>query len=300
MTTYNAGMSVPDWPGTYGENLFLFPMSQWLSGPWDLFIEHGHRLFASGVGLLTIAFVAVVFWKDRRGWIKIAAIVALVLVIAQGVLGGLRVLMDARLLAMIHGCVGPIFFAYTVSLAVMTSKSWHRPETGRSIIGGAIPKLAVLTTGIAYLQLVLGAQLRHPQLNADPSAMRVVAIFHVINAFILAGHILTLFVLIAWRHFGNAGLTWPSGWLLGLIVLQLALGLGAWVVNYAWPYFGEATNLLPHYVVTANSSLQAVVVTAHVAVGSLILAIGVQLAVRSARIFQAGQLHDAIAKGAPA
>src|SRR5689334_24375495 len=109
VTTYDAGMAVPDWPGTYGYNLLLYPWTTWVAGPWDLFIEHGHRLLGATAGLLTIGFVIAVFALDRRLSMRFLAIGALALVLAQGVLGGGRVLFDARHIALIHGCVGPLF-----------------------------------------------------------------------------------------------------------------------------------------------------------------------------------------------
>src|SRR6186997_3292137 len=68
VTTYDAGMAVPDWPSTYGYNLFAYPWQTWLFGPFDLFVEHGHRLLGAAVGFLTIAFVVLVFCRDRRPW----------------------------------------------------------------------------------------------------------------------------------------------------------------------------------------------------------------------------------------
>ena len=70
MTTTDAGMAVPDWPNTYGYNLFLYPWQTWLAGPWDLFIEHGHRLLAATVGMLTIALLVVLLRTDDRRWMK--------------------------------------------------------------------------------------------------------------------------------------------------------------------------------------------------------------------------------------
>src|SRR5262245_42565597 len=116
VTTYDAGMAVPDWPGTYGYNLWLYPWQSWLAAPWDLFIEHGHRLLGSAAGLISIALVAVVLLFDRHRWLVLAALGALALVIFQGALGGARVLLDERLVAMLHGCVGPLFFAYVGAL----------------------------------------------------------------------------------------------------------------------------------------------------------------------------------------
>src|SRR5881628_556994 len=85
VTTYDAGMAVPDWPGTCGYNLFLYPWQTWLAGPWNLFIEHGHRLLGATAGLVAIALLAAVLITDRRPWLVRAAAGALALVIAQGV-----------------------------------------------------------------------------------------------------------------------------------------------------------------------------------------------------------------------
>ena len=90
VTTYDAGMAVPDWPGTYGYNLFLYPWQTWLAGPWDLLIEHGHRLLGALAGLLTIAVVGAAYRWDQRRWLRYLAVIALAAIIAQGCLGGAR------------------------------------------------------------------------------------------------------------------------------------------------------------------------------------------------------------------
>jgi len=131
VTTYDAGMAVPDWPGTYGYNLLRYPWQSWLAGPWDLFIEHGHRLLGATAGFLAIALVAIVWIADRRRWLIAAAFGALALVIFQGLLGGARVLFDARLVAMLHGCVGPLFFAYLAGLVVVTSTGEREASASR-------------------------------------------------------------------------------------------------------------------------------------------------------------------------
>src|SRR6188768_2537736 len=128
VTTYDAGMAVPDWPGTYGYNILRYPWQTWIAGPWDLFIEHGHRLLGATAGLLAISLVVVVLVRERRGSLVVAAFGALGLVIFQGALGGMRVLLDERFLALLHGCVGPIFFAYLAGLIVVTSRRWDRAE----------------------------------------------------------------------------------------------------------------------------------------------------------------------------
>src|SRR5262245_2457852 len=110
VTTYDAGMAVPDWPGTYGYNLLLYPWQSWLAAHWDLFIEHGHRLLGATAGLIAIGVVVATFLTDHRRWLRTAACGALALVIFQGFLGGARVLLDQRLVALVHGCIGPLFF----------------------------------------------------------------------------------------------------------------------------------------------------------------------------------------------
>jgi heme a synthase len=124
VTTHDAGMAVPDWPGTYGYNLFMYPVSAWLYGPFDLFIEHGHRLLGSFVGLLSIALCVAAWRVDARVWYRWACVGLLVAVICQGLLGGVRVVLDARTVAMLHGCGGPMVFALATFLALSASSDW--------------------------------------------------------------------------------------------------------------------------------------------------------------------------------
>ena len=118
VTTTASGMAVPDWPQTYEHNMVLYPLTQWLQGPTDIFIEHGHRLMGMLVGLMTIALLGILLRYDSRRWMKVLGVITLIAVIAQGILGGLRVLMDARILAMAHGCTGPLFLALTAASVV--------------------------------------------------------------------------------------------------------------------------------------------------------------------------------------
>jgi len=83
VTTYDAAMAVPDWPGTYGHNMFLFPVSEWLGGPWDLFLEHGHRLLGATVGMLSLVLAAACFRWETRGVVRGLATAAVVLVVRR-------------------------------------------------------------------------------------------------------------------------------------------------------------------------------------------------------------------------
>lgn len=286
VTTTDAGMAVPDWPSTFGYNLFLYPWSTWLSGPWDLFVEHGHRLLASAVGMLTIGLV-VVFWRTgERLWLRNLSLAALALVIFQGVLGGMRVLLDERTLAMLHGCTGPLFFALTVALAVFTSKSWRSsPDapSGDLATASLVRGLAVITCILVYLQLVFGAVLRHVPVDSEPRAFFLAVQFHLFLAGVLTLHIVALATLVIWKFRlvqPLAKLTWL---LCGLIGLQILLGAGTWVVKFAvptwaadWMPFGPIAN-------QADGWLQTHVITAHVAVGSLLLVTSLSIALYALR-----------------
>ena len=161
VTTQDAGMAVPDWPGTFGYNLFLYPMSAWIYGPFDLFVEHGHRLLASIVGLFAIGLCVVAYRTESRRWLVGTCFFFLSAIIAQGVLGGVRVLFDARTLAMIHGCSGPLVFALGSFIAMASSTRWHNSK--RRLVGNGLGRLAVLLLVLSVSQLFVGAHLRQLQ-----------------------------------------------------------------------------------------------------------------------------------------
>lgn len=291
VTSYEAGMAVPDWPSTYGYNLFLYPWQTWLFGPFDIFVEHGHRLLGAVVGLITIALVVATWRFESTRTVRSVALAALALVIVQGILGGLRVMLDARDLAKLHGCTAPLFFAVTVVLATMTSRRWvgnEAPTT--SPTSGSLHRLGLITAGLAYLQIVFGAQLRHLTPGLDTSVFQTVLMFHIFVAFMVLLHILLLFKK-TWRdHRSEPWLTRPAIALVGLVVMQLALGASTWVVNYGWPVWFRQYGWAQEFIVQQESMRQALVTTAHVAFGSLIFVVSVLFVVRSFRLLQAPSL----------
>lgn len=284
-------MAVPDWPGTNGHNMFLFPWQLWIYGPFDLFVEHGHRLLGSLAGMLTIGLVAACVITRRPRWLILLSLGCLVAVIAQGVLGGVRVLLDARLVAMIHGCVGPAFFALCAVTAVVTSRRWHDLSPAQHVVDSGTLVDALLVVALAYIQLVFGALLRHTPVDASPSFFRVAVLFHVANAFVVAFQV----GVMAWRmakiREASTWLTRPTTVLALLTGLQLLLGAGTWVLKYSFPASLDAFKMAAGYTITANSLTQSLVTTAHVAVGSLILAVSSVLLVRVA-----GSRRGAMAK----
>jgi cytochrome c oxidase assembly protein subunit 15 len=295
VTTYDAGMAVPDWPGTYGYNLFLYPWQSWIAGPWDLFIEHGHRLLGALAGVLTMALVAVVYRWDTRRWMLHLSLFALAAVILQGCLGGARVLLDDRQLAMIHGCAGPAFFALCVAICVFSSRLWKQTPPGEPVAtAGRLHGTAILIVCMAYLQLVLGAVLRHVSASASPSFFGLIVYGHLIGAGLLSG----LIFFVAWEALRGAArhqaLRWPAWSLLLLILIQLLLGCATWVVNYHWPSWIQDWDLVAVYTtVQAKGLVQTMIVTAHQATGSLVLGVSVLFLFRSMRVIRGAAVAPA-------
>ena len=289
VTTYDAGMAVPDWPGTYGYNLFLYPWSTWFFGPWDLFIEHGHRLLAAVAGFVVILMVVSTYRVDVPRNVRWSAWAALGLVLLQGGLGGARVLLDARTIAMAHGCLGPSFFAFAVFTAVSSSRSWQSRSVIVSRNASILRRLALATALLAWLQLFLGAQLRHVAEMTAPRYFSLFVVFHIFVALMLLGHGLVL----ALRTFslGRSGHAFQLVTVLLVILLFAQIGLGAssWIVKYGWPIWFADWWFAASYTVQAASLWQSVVVTAHVALGALILSVSVVCAVTSFRFLRSEQ-----------
>ena len=275
VTTYDAGMAVPDWPGTYGYNLFLYPLSTWLFGPFDLFIEHGHRLLGAVVGFVSIAMVVAAFKHEHRRWVIALTVAILVAVVSQGALGGIRVLLGDRTIAMIHGCFGPVVFVMCCVAASVTSfRWWQRTYRERSPrpLGWFVIFIASLLVVLSYTQLVLGAQVRHVQPMTTPRMFTLLVALHITCAFVLWTLTPILWLLV--RRCGDLTLSRPSGWLIWFVGVQILLGTGTWIVNYGWPSVLAFLPIGEDFLVQSKGFIDSIIVTAHVAFGSLILATG--------------------------
>src|SRR5438034_2903296 len=155
VTSHDAGLATSDWPLSNGQ---FFPK---MVG--NLFWEHGHRLVATTVGLLTIVLTVYLFRKEKRGWVRRLGLFGLFAVIAQGLLGGLTVkLMLPLAVSAAHATLAQLFFCTTVSLAVFTSNSWMQ-ATPLAEEKGSLPLRSLCTAALVtiFLQLILGATLRH-------------------------------------------------------------------------------------------------------------------------------------------
>ena len=288
VTTYDAGMAVPDWPSTFGYNLFLYPWTTWFFGPWDLFIEHGHRLLGALVGVLTIGLLVSVLRQESRRWVKRLGVVALALVVFQGCLGGARVLLNDRVLALIHGCVGPLFFAFACAMTVFTSSRWRTGNIDEATAVSErsnsqllrVRRLAILTSILVYAQLVIGAHVRHVLPGTLPATFRVLFVFHLLMAGVVVVHVGLLAWASRYRQFSGTLRRSVFG-LLALLLLQMVLGPCSWVLKYGWPWGLSEYSLFAGYTVQAHSMLHAMTVTAHVATGSLLLALSVIVVLRT-------------------
>jgi heme a synthase len=285
VTTTDSGMAVPDWPTTYGYNLFLYPWQTWLLGPWDLFIEHGHRLLAASVGMLTIGLLILLLGTEKRRWMKWMGLAALGLVIFQGVLGGLRVRLDERTLAMLHGSTGPLFFALTAVLVMVTSRRWMSAAPRLEMqSAGNIRRLSTVTAVLAYLQILLGAVVRHVPVDAEPTTFMLAVRSHLFLAAVLTIHILLLAGLVMFRARHVQPLERLAWILLVLVGLQILLGAGTWIVKFAVPAWAAGWISTQPIPVQDGGWLQTHIITAHVAIGSLILATSVAMALWSRRL----------------
>ena len=285
VTTYDAGMAVPDWPTTFGYNPLAYPWTTWFYGPWDLFIEHGHRLLGMVVGLVAIALVVTAWRFERRRSLRWLSVVCLLAVVAQGVLGGMRVVLADTQLAMIHGCLGPAFFAFAVALATLLSNRWSSATVPGKISGIArLQALSLITAVLAYVQLILGAQLRHLPVTSDPQQFRLAVLAHLVMAAIVSLHVLLLIIRVLRSARRESWLTRPAALMGILLGTQLMLGVGTWASKYGWPTWLPSVEFAQAYTVAAESRLQAWITTGHVAVGSLFVATSVALALRVFRI----------------
>jgi len=261
VTSNDAGLSVPDWPLSYGS----------LTPPMvgGIVYEHTHRVIATFVGILTIILNVLLWrWESRR-WVRRLGAIALFAVIIQGLLGGLTVLLSLPpIVSVAHASLAQTFFCLVISLAVVTGPGWT--EQGRSIRAYWLP---AATTGMVFVQLILGAILRHAgTIDGDKAADFVFSAFiaHLAGAGLAA-------VMLVWLALH---LTAPTRWvampaqaytILSLLVLQLLLGLGAYLAR-----LDAAAGNQPVLI-------GVVIASSHLAIGALLLALALIATLRESR-----------------
>ncbi len=257
VTNTGAALAVPDWPTTFGRPMFLYPWSGLAGG---VLVEHTHRLIGAATGLLTVTLALVVAWREPRPWVRRLGGLAVLLVVLQGVVGGLRVVLVRDTLAIVHGCLAPAFFALLTALAVVTGRSWAAPAAG----AGAAPALgppALAAVGVVYGQIVLGALTTHAGRvgwhlgGAAVTVLATVGLAHAVRR----------------RTAGDRVLGRWARTVSALVTAQLALGAGAYVARFTGlglPGGQAAVVLLP---------------VVHRAVGALLLGATLALALHLGR-----------------
>jgi cytochrome c oxidase assembly protein subunit 15 len=261
VTTYRVGLAVPDWPTTFGINMFLYDF--W-NAPFGVRIEHAHRLYGAAVGLCTVLLAAFLLTFETRRWTKGLGLLAVVAVVIQGLLGGTRVTQTSTLLAAVHGCLGQAFFALMVVLCVVTGRGWQETSSPQ-FDEGRLRRRILVVLGLLALQILLGSWLRHygtwPALAAHAGCALAVWVYAMSAAI--------------WVERRRAHLVpvVPSVRTLGITAtLQVVLGVVSFI--YLLPFDGTPRPV---------TFYQAVVRTAHQTTGALVLAAAV---VASLRVFQ--------------
>src|SRR5215813_9044397 len=273
VTSTESGLSVPDWPTTYGWNMFTFPYSKWVGG---IFYEHGHRMLASFVGFLTIILMVWTWAKEERAWMRWLSSAALAAVILQGVLGGLTVIfLLPPWISTLHACLAQTFFCTVIALAVFTSPGWKRglPLIKSQAESISLHTLCAATTAAVFTQLILGALMRHTNAGlAIPdfplalghiippfSSNKVIIHFaHRVGAVIVTAMIIWTFSRIARSYADHRLLFRPALALIVLLSIQLTLGaITVWTAKAVLP------------------------TTAHVLTGALILGTSFLLSLRA-------------------
>lgn len=163
MTSHGAGMAVPDWPTTYGYNMFAFPFSQWLFTGNGIFYEHSHRLVASAVGFLTTILMVWLWVKEQRRWLRWLGVIAFIAVCVQGLLGGLRVTLYKDELGIFHATLAQLFLVLVCSIAFFLSNAWKRliSAPGNIEFHRFFRPTLFAASILILIQLILGATMRH-------------------------------------------------------------------------------------------------------------------------------------------
>lgn len=273
VTSHDAGLATSDWPLSNGQ---VFPK---MVG--NLFWEHGHRMVATSVGLLTIVLAIYLRLKEKRRWARRLGVFALLAVIAQGLLGGLTVKLSLPLaVSAAHATLAQLFFCTTVSLAVFTSRSWMDARALPSEERGMVPLRYLCTAALLaiFLQLILGATLRHSATwDRDLPTQLIVAHIGGALAVVVALGSATLAVLR--RHTGQTFLTRPATLALLLLIVQLFLGVAAYITRLSSPNDPQPLN--PMIGITV----------AHVVCGALVFATTIVLTLRAFKVLPA-QIND--------
>ncbi len=286
VTSTGSGLAVPDWPLSFGK---FFPNME-----GGVFFEHGHRMVASAIGLITLVLTLWLIFAENRRWVRWLGLVTLAAVVLQGILGGLTVRYQLpTALSVSHGCLAQIFLCLTITLAVVTSKWWkadrsalpasHRPD---------LRTISILTMGILFWQLLLGAWMRHAGAGLaiptfpdvfgrwmpaqDAPGVQWIHYAHRVGAITVTLAIAWLVIRVHHNHPGQSKLVYLAQGVAGTLVMQIALG-----------------------VMTITSWRAVMPTTLHVANGALLLGLTWLLTLRIHRLYWSAPAREQQAVAVP-
>jgi len=275
VTSNDAGLSVPDWPTSFGSLYKIPPMVGGVK------YEHGHRMFAEFIGLLIIAMAVWTQRVEQRKWMRVLGWIALAAVVGQGVLGGLTVLFYLPwAISTAHATLAQTIFCVVTAMALFTSKSWlqnSEPIAEHGLMPGT-PALTAITAACVCVQLILGAAFRHSGIKLLP---------HLIGACVVTAMLCWTVVRVLTRYGNVAQLRRPAQLILALLMIQLGLGFAAYVTRLQWML--DAPRPTTSIVISTVS---------HVAGGALVLATSVILAIQTRRMITV-DASEAVATTSP-
>jgi len=270
VTSNDAGMSVPDWPTSFGSLYRLPPMAGGVK--W----EHSHRMIAEFIGLLIIVMAVWTQRVETRKWMRVLGWTALGAVIGQGILGGITVLNFLPWsISTAHATLGQMIFCIVVAMALFTSRSWlqdYEPVAEPGLWPGT-PALTAIAAACVWVQLILGAAFRHYGMKLLP---------HLIGACVVTAVVCWTVVRVLTRYGSVDHLRKPAQLLLALLMIQLGLGFCAYLTRMT---FGH--NAVQPWQIMVVSTVS------HVAWGALVLAASVVLAIQSRRMIDVHSTESA-------
>jgi cytochrome c oxidase assembly protein subunit 15 len=282
VTGFEAGLAVPDWPNSFGHNMLLYPLSEMLSdADSGIFYEHAHRLMGMYIGLIAIVMIAVAAKFDRRKATILISSLILLAVIAQGVIGGERVTNKSLFLAIIHGINGQVVFCLFVWMAAVTSTTWRSAGNAVATLKAKSDHLMTgILLGAMMIQLGLGAAYRHlvtvPEINTTH-----ILYTHIVMSIVVLGLVGHVAVRCAMRHRDRPVLPTLGQWMILVVMLQLALGVGALIL----------VSIVTRDPQSPAATSEVIVTTLHQANGALLLGLAMLSVVWTRRLLCKGQVE---------
>ena len=266
-------MAFRDWPNSDGQFMLTYPWFTDFAKNWDKFLEHGHRLAGMLIGVWSIGLVVFVQRSEQRPAVRWLSRAVLLGVIVQGLLGGFRVQLDERGLALIHGAFAAVVLSLMGATATMLSPRWNEA-------GGSSPAVkdrdeqferlsmarvsALILPVLLMVQFLLGGMIRHHGRGLfEHLGMGILAAVAIIGNYVVA------------RRAHEVWMSRSARSVLVIGLVQVSLGIGSWLTKFGLATIG--------YVAVADSITQVATRSAHTVVGILLVMTSVVHALRTCR-----------------